>query len=669
VFLVNDNGTIHFFRAHDREVARALRHNPSSVMSGMDWFRRMMQQTYTSSALAPWFAWRALRNELGVIRAVLPAEYTAGYLHKALKSGVANTSLYDKAVTQLPDPTFNLRIMSATGQGIKARAIKRWADFLSRQLAQNSTVIKAFGEPRIRATAEAMIRAYNDTLTATMTRRGLIDNLHVMERQASIFHDIDKVQNWARTFNAATVGVPRTVFDAVRTALGHYVDFADSLRNGPRIALYAEQLEGLLQKYKGNIPQEEIKKLNRTVQHITGDITRGIGFKGLATALSVTPYGVNTLNSTMHILEAFAHNKGYIGTRILTNMVLPKIAWRLALSILIGEEFERWYSDDIPLWQRQSNIPMLSPAYFMEMMKSGPRKPTINDVMLMPQEPEGILLSEVASTAFQSLGFFGAHAKDTATGWDIADAFGTMMNVNVPLLDIFEAINGKSERAKFERETLAGPSEPKQRMIDAAHAVLGGVFDLVGNAAQAGSDTLHRGSGIADAIQNAFGYGLETLKQKVPETPLTSLFGGHRRHYTKTQIRERNQSKFKSIRAVDDMLSQMRRAGGPGMLQRPMIRDPQALRMAQMLHVYANSGPMRVLKKRRSMLYGQIDVLDANMDKLAPGEYTRRTEELKRQITAVDHQEDAVFNKLDMQLQGVGGIDGALEYIKKSVQP
>jgi hypothetical protein len=54
---------------------------------------------------------------------------------------------------------------------------------------------------------------------------------------------------------------------------------------------------------------------------------------------------------------------------------------------------------------------------------------------------------------------------------------------------------------------------------------------------------------------------------------------------------------------------------------------------------------------------------------LAPGDYTRRTEELKRQITAVDHQEEAVFNRLDMQLQRVGGIDGALEYIKKSVQP
>lgn len=664
VFLVNDNGMIHFFRAFDREVARGLRHNPSATMSVMDGFRRMLQMTYTSSALAPWFAWRAMRNELGVLRTMQPAGYSAGYIQKALKNGVANTGAWDKIATALPDPTFNLRMLNAVGSQMGARAIKRWADFLGQQLALNSTMVQMFGEARIRAAAQAAVRAYNDTTLAVLTRRGVIDNMKTMERQASIFKDIDAAQTVIRGLNLGGVG------GAVKNVLGLYIDLADSIRNAPRIGFFSENLEGLLQKYKGNVPQDEIRKLTRVTQHLTGDITRAIGNKGLATGLSISPYGVNSANSLLHILEGYRKNKTYIASRVMTNMILPKVAWTLLLSGVIGSQFDQEWWDNIPLWQRQANVPMLSPAYMVEYAKSGgQRKPTMDDVIFMPQEPEGIVFSEVAMTLLQSLGFFGTHAADTATYKDALKAIGTMMNVNIPFVDMYNALTGNSESAKYERETLTGPNETSRRFIDMIHSVVGGSFDLIGNAAIAGNDAVYQGGDIADWFENAFGYGVEGLKQKLQETPLAPIWGGQRRHYTKTQVRERNQSKFEKIRAVDNMLTTMRKAGGEGQLQPRVINDPVAARIAATMHAYANSGPMKVLRKRRIALYNQIDVLDENKSKVPPAEYTRRTEMLKHYITAVDQQEEEMFNRLDTVLEQVGGIEGGLAYIKQHITP
>jgi hypothetical protein len=669
VILVNDRGMIHFIRTTDMQVARALRHNPSAVMSGMNAVRRLLEMTYTSSVLAPWFAWRGMRNELGVIRALQPAGTTAGYVQRALKDAFPNSAAWERVATFLPDPTFNLKMLSAVGMGMRGRAIKRVADFLSQQLMQNSTMVKMLGEPHVRAMAEAMIRQYNDTAQAVMTRMGMIDNMKTMRQQASIIAEIEPLRNLWKAANAATMGVPQTTASLIKNVVGLYIDFADSIRNAPRIAFHAENLQGLLKKYNGNIPQAEIKKLNRTTQYLSGDITRAIGNKGLATTLSISPYGVNSVNSTLHILEGMAHGGTFVTARAMANMVLPKVMWTVALSMLIGSQFDDEWWDNIPLWQRQSNIPMLSPTYFAEWLKGNVRKPNMNDVIFMPQEPEAILFAETVMTGLQAAGLFHAHAKDAATGMDILSALGTIVNVNIPVVDMYNAITGNSDKSKYERETLTGPSDTQQRIIDMIHAVVGGAADVIGNAATAGNESVHRGKGVADYMANVWGYGRQALEQKLSETPLSPLWGGQRRHYTLTQVRERNKSKFDDIRAVDEMLSGMKKAGPPGTLRPPMINDPIALRIAQALHYTANSGTMKILKSRRSLLYRQLDILDANRAKLASSEYTRRTEKIKHLITGIDRLEEQKFDQLNTQLEKVGGIDGGIAYIKQHIAP
>jgi hypothetical protein len=410
-------------------------------------------------------------------------------------------------------------------------------------------------------------------------------------------------------------------------------------------------------------------------------MTRAIGNETVAKAASVIPFGQNVINSTLHVADGVKDVKtgGYVGARILGNMVVPK-----ALSVYLltqwfanddgsPNEFIEHYWNKMPTWQRMSTVPVLSPTFVAEIAMGHSRKPTINDVVFMRQAPEAIPFAETMMSGLQAMGIFGTHAGDVQTWYDVGHALGSVTNVNIPLLDALDKLKGKD---LDQPSNLQGDSDTSKRITGAIGALFGMSVDIVGAGYKAGTDSWYRGAPLTAAIWRGFSFAAETAKQKAPETTLSPLFGGQRRHYTKTAVRDRNMSKFDAIKDVSQSLSDERRNTEGGM-NMPETNDPHAQAMLHELHSTANAGTMHSLRKQRSDLYDALERLDYNRGKssLSPSDYTKRSEQLKMQINAIDRQEEDTFNDMESRLArafstlGVTDTESAIKYIQSQMHP
>jgi hypothetical protein len=421
------------------------------------------------------------------------------------------------------------------------------------------------------------------------------------------------------------------------------------------------------------------------MKYMSGDMTRAIGNPLVAKAQSFVPYGQNALNSTLHMVDGIRKGGFEIPIRVFTNMVLPKAASVYLLTQMFQgddpngpNEFVQHYWDNMPAWQRMSSVPVLSATYMLEVATGTYRKPTINDVVFMAQAPEAIPFAEAFMAMVQASGiFYGTHAQDKQSWTDAMSGIFSFMNVNMPIAESLNKVFGASE--KDLATGLASDSETSRRIGDAFTALFGGAVDVTAAAFSAGGDAWDKDSNIAEVFSQAFSHAKETAIQKFPETHLSPLFGGQRRHYTRTQVRERNLSTFDKIKDVSRQMQiqkqdQQQRSAQEG-LARPGTDDPAALDIIRTMHSYADSGVMLALRKQRSQLYAQIERYDENRGSKSPQEYTQNTERLKMAINDIDRQEEEVFDRLNTRLAGfyrqygVTDVDSAIAYVRGTMHP
>jgi hypothetical protein len=563
---------------------------------------------------------------------------------------------------------------------ISGKALTAVAEHLADGMMLHSTLVRALGPTRAQGIAQAGIRMANDMRTKYqfMQDHGILNLQQIVEHNESIFKDFDAAHRMLNAPGAkqlATGG--KALFDGV-------TGIVDAVRNSVKYAVAAQNLEMLRQKHNGAIPNDVARQFIKDMKYMSGDMTRAIGNRRLAQTASFVPYGQNALNSTLHMVDGIRKNKVYVPTRILTNMVLPKLAMVTMLTQWMQDddpngpnEFSTHYWDNMPSWQRMSSVPMLSPTYLMSILTGEYRKPTINDVLFMAQAPEAIPFAETALAMFQAGGLFGPHAKDKQSYKDVLAAAFSFMNVNAPIGEGLNALINGSE--KDISTGLSGDSETVSRIKEAFNVMFGGAVDVVGAAFTAGGDAWDRDSNIAEVFDKAFTHAAETAYQKFPETPLSPLFGGQRRHYTRTQVRERNMGTFDKIEDVSKQMSiqksDIKSGSARGGLARPSTEDPTATALMQEMHSYANSGIMLSLRKQRSELYAQIERYDANRGQVSPSDYTRETERIKMAINDIDRQEEEVFDRLNTRLgghyrqYGVTDVDSAIAYVKQTMHP
>jgi hypothetical protein len=678
VYTYNADGLVHIMRAHDYELARAMRHNPSSTVGVMDNLRRWMQMTYTRDMLAPWFALKAGENELAVARIMLDRnKYSVGWIDRMMKDVFPPMGHLNKLFEYYPDPSFRLQHLAAIGELAYGKSINKLANMLGNRMMQQSQLMHLLGPVTSNKVAQAMIRTTNDIRTRItfMEKQNILTVDHVVHSNERIW------DNWkaAKQMLDAT---PKPVRATIRNAFELYLGASDVIRNSAKYAIAGQNLDRLLQKHNGNIPNDVMRGYVKDMRYMGGDMSKAIGSPALANLASIAPYGANSINSYMHIFEGLAHNKTYVGSKILTHMVLPKVFWTTALVGYMGKEFVDWYYGDMPTWQRQTTVPMLSPSYLLEIATGEFRKPTTDDLVLMHQAPESVLIAETVMNGLQAAGWFDVHKTgmpgvqpSNNSAWsDQMHALAQIGNFGLPIADLMTVFS-KDAKDNFS-QGLSTPSEGATMFKDMMSAVFSGSMDVAAAGYSAATDSLYRGKGIADAMEQAISYAVETAKQKYPETPLSPLFGGQRRHYTKGATRERNTEKFDAIKNITKQRGYQRDAGeNPAGMEMPLTHDPDAQRMLEELHSTANAHVMLTLRKQRADLYDQINYLDANTGKIAASDYTKQTEDLKKKINAIDRQEEEVFQRLEMRLAnhwgriGVTDVDSAVAYIQSTLTP
>jgi hypothetical protein len=679
-YVYNKNGQMHIMRAADSEVARAMRHNPSSTIGMVDGMRKTAQYLYTGNTLAPWFAPVAAENDLAVARVMLPSNRVVGPLDALSRKIFPNNTFFRDV---MPDPTFKLAQMAAIGKQISARALIRGGEIVGKNMALQSSLLRAMGPIRNSAVGQAMIRTANELVEEFkwMEMHNIIDTHQVVEHNERLF------QEWVATKKVLD-SIPG-VSPVIKEMYHAWMGIVDSVRNAPRVAITSANLAKLSRETNGAPTNKQLRSLIRDMRYMSGDMSKAIGNPLVAGIASASPYGANAINSLTYMLEGVRTNPTVVGTRIMTNMVLPKILWTSMLTMWMGKEFSDYYWDEMPTWQRQGTIPMLSPKYLIEVAQGfatggveGVRKPGLGDVIFMRQAPEAIPLAEVAMSAAQGYGWFdftnttdkgSSHTQDIHTWADSMHAIMSMTNVSFPLfssaIEMFQESPGKYAT------DLSSDSDTVARFTNALHAIGGGMFDVVKAGFGAASNAADLGETPGAVITQGMEYALEAAKQRFPETPLSPLFGGQRRHYTKTAVRDRNQAKFGAIDSVSGQLSEQKkneRLPGP---KKPETTDHNALSIMRDMHSTANSGVMRSLRKQRSELYSQLERLDEIRGTLPAHEYTRQSENYKMKINDIDRQEEEQFDRLTIRLQnhfshlGVTDIDSATAYIQSTMHP
>lgn len=678
IYTYNADGMVHIMRAADHEFARGMLHNPSSTVGIMDNLRRWMQMTYTRDVMAPWFAYKAGENELAVARIMLDRnKYSVGWMDRLMKDVFPPMGHLSKLFEMYPDPTFRIQHLAALAELTYGKSINKLANMVGSRMMQQSQMLHMLGPITNNRAVQAMIRTTNDI----RTRITFMENQNILTLD-HIVHANERIwDNWKAAKQMLDI-TPKPVRATVRTAFDMFLGASDVIRNAPKYAIASQNLDRLLQQHHGNIPNDALREYVKDMRYMGGDMSKAIGSPAIANLASIAPYGANSINSYMHLGEGFAHNKTYVGSRILTHMVLPKVLWTTALSGWMGAEFLDWYYGDMPTWQRQTTIPMLSPSYLLEVATGEFRKPTINDITLMHQAPEATLIAETVMNGLQALGWFDVHKtgmpgvqpSNNPVWKDEMHALAQIGNFALPVADLM-AVFSKDPKDNFS-QGMSSPSESATMFKDLMSAVFAGSFDVAAAGYSAATDSLYRGKGIADALESAFSHAAETAKQKYPETPLSPLFGGQRRHYTKGATRERNLDKFDAIQDVTKQMKYQKNEGeNPAGMEMPLTHDPDALRMMSELHSTANAHVMLTLRKQRAELYDQINYLDANKGKQAAGDYTKQTEDLKVKINAIDRHEEEVFQRLEMRLAnhwgpvGVTDVDSAIKYIQSTVTP
>lgn len=676
VYVYNADGQMHIMRAADSEIARAMRQNPSSTLGMWDGMRKTAQFLYTGNTLAPWFAPVAAENDLAVARVALPHKYTVGYLDELSRAIFPNNRLF----RYYPDPTFKLMQLGAIAKQVSVKALMKGGEVLGQNMAMQSSLIRALGPMRASAVGQTMIRTVNEMIEEFrfMEMHNIIDTQHVVEHNERTFAEWGAAKD--RINSIPGIGHAKTAFNG-------WIQLAEAVRNAPRLAITSRNLARLMKETNGNPTNAQLREFIKDMRYMSGDMSRAIGNPAVAMAASAMPYGQNAINSVSHLMEAFAKNPTQIGGRIVTNMVAPKVVWTLLLTGLIGKEFSDYYWDEMPTWQRQGVIPMLSPSYLVEQAHNfvtggtdAVRKPSVNDVIFMRHAPEAIPLAETAMSALQATGLFNlwsgehaTHPQDVQTWADAVHAWGSMVNVSVPAFDAITRMF--TDTPSNNAADLSSDSDTVRRFSDAGHAVLGGVFDVVKAGFGAAGDAIKDGESVSKVFSQTLQFAYEAGKQRFPETPLSPLFGGQRRHYTKSAMRDRNQDKFKAIEAVSGQLSEQRknqRLPGP---DKPSTQDPQAVALMHELDSTANSGIMHALRKERSDLYSQLERLDELRGNNSAADYTKQSEHYKMLINDKDRQEEEVFDRLTTRLRnhyghlGVEDIDSAVAYIKSTVHP
>lgn len=674
VYVYNNNGMMHSFRAADSELARAMRFNPSSVMMGFNQLRKL-SQTFFTGPLAPFFAPVAAELELGVLRAKLPSHYVKGPLD-ALMKRVFPSSPLGRTFDFGRDPTTRLWQLSGFLEQISAPAIDALATTFGKRMDNMSNLIQLSGTGK--QMAEAGIREVNNIRTRyQFLREHVITPPH---------EDVIQYNEGAyRMASSILRGTPlQKTMPVMRVLKRGYLGLLDAIRNSAKYGLAAQNIELLIRKHGGfnNIPPEELHAFINDFRHISGDMTQAIGNPLVANIASVIPYGQTWINSTVHMFSGAREHPVYVASRIFSNMIAPKMFWVAALTYLMTKpdgtnDFVNEFWDNMPSWQRWSIIPMLSPKYIAEVTSNGYRQPTMDDVTYMRQAPEAVPYAEVFMSMARAAGWFGTHAKDTATWRDMLGAIvASLPTPDIPIIDVAMAFKTNTETSKYQGPGMTGDSDGMRMFHDAMSAMFGSTADIVDAGLNAASDSLDRSRGIGDALSKAVGYPTELLKQKMPEM-LSPLFGNQRRHYTKGQVRDRNLANFKLIGNIQDQLSEQNKdnKGRMGPYALPSVTDPNVLRMMREMNAYASRGAMNALTKQRSALYSQIERLDANRGQITPSEYTRMTEQLKQEINDIDRQEAEIFDRLNTRLKsaygdlGVTDIPSAYKYIHSQLNP
>jgi hypothetical protein len=677
VFSFTDRGKMYFFETSDPELGIALRLNPSSTLAVLNNSRRLAQQTQTGS-LAPWWSFASAIQDIAPGRATKDPRRVFGWIDYGIKRALPNSD----AIRQFGgDPSLVPSMMISSLKNVTQEAVRVAGEYVANDLKQQSSFVKMMdgmmGAGWSKSIGESIIRSTNSSILGLMREAGIVGHTMTHEVSSSQLQGFDAIRSY----------IDDTRFGPIAD---WYTSSMDSIRNSAKYVFFSRNLAVLKSQYGsiGRIPKHEMDDLIHDTKNLSGNMTRSPGNDTWAKAVSTSSFLQTTMNSTAHIVEAMAQEPLTVGSRIASQVILPKIAWIAGLGSTVPGFYD-WYFNDVPIWERQRKQPMLSPLYVLDVFENGPRAPTLDDVIQVGSAPEFIPLTEPAITAFRASGFFGEGPEQTAEPVkEFGEAISSLMSVQVPPLltalmggkdfDPLRVITGQmtgrpvvdDPRGQGPNVGMGATSESVDNIKAYVGAVLGTTSKVLMNGLQAFIEEEKQGSGIGQAFEKFVTYSGFAMKESVPDNPLSPLYST-RREYRGSAQRGRNVDRMQRAQKVMDLASVQKRDARRSGFNMPATQDPRALYLMETIKAVTNSGMMNVFEKQRADLNAQILRLDENKDKMNPREYDMLYKALVKDIHNVDDHIEGTLNQLDQRLVGSSGmdLDGAIDYIESSVQP
>ena len=197
------------------------------------------------------------------------------------------------------------------------------------------------------------------------------------------------------------------------------------------------------------------------------------------------------------------------------------------------------------------------------------------------------------------------------------------------------------------------------------------------------AQAMSNGDDFGTAIEKALKYQGLADERRFPELPGTReggmylYTGGQRRYYAGTQRRDRvveTMTKFDAVRR--QLATEKDRSGASAWAKKQgldpfdTIADPKVKQLAQQINTVLGKGKMKKLIEQRSELNKRLAILDKNKENLEPDAYHSKSNDVMRDIHAVDKSQDEIIQLLTDQLRRQHGIsiDDAIDIIGGNLQ-
>lgn len=698
IFAYTDGGRIHYMEAADPEVLRALQFNAPVTVFLLNGMRKVYQHG-TTGMFAPEFAPTAALFEEKIGRMTRQPGRSFGMVDATLRRAFPNSKLLSDTLDKIggsPLPmvqTSHVQMLAGLFQQIRYSELKEAGQKIANDLETQSGVLGwiAKSSPQGRALLEvasqSMLRSFNQSRYGAFVNAGV--------KQSNLLDDP------LRQVRDGYAGVNYRIGNAakpVQYAFKQYMNMLEMMHNSAKYAFFAQNLAALERKYAGKVPQKEIEKLASETKSLSGDMTRSVGNPTLSKTLSAFPYAQVAVNSSYHLASAITRDPVYVGSRIITGSLMPKIAAISMVSAIPG--VAEWYWDDLPTWQRFNRVPVIGPDWWTDLVDGKQRPLEPGDIYLMPEAPELTFITNPIITFLRTMGAFGNGPQETAAfGKELGEGMETITSVGTPPLVAAVASGNKIDLGRIITSPLTGKPIVEEAYNENPHqgfnntglnadsvfsrgfsnmmtSLFGVAVGNVINSMDVAQQAITDGDTVAAAFQKAFSYSVFQAERRLPEVPGQRESGaylytnGQRRMYASTARRERNREVMEAFEPVAMQLSADKdrsganqRAEKAGLQGLRMINDPQVKKVAVYMYDVLRKGKMKSLESERSDYNKDLARIEASKERLSPTEYHMMTNAIYEKMNAINAQQEDIIQQLDASLTRQYGID-----IEKSIK-